>query len=104
MVLVAVSASLLSNGAAILAGACSSENCGELEDWMAFSTLLGLAMVAAAVILFVLVAPRRGQMNPPLRSHRAEYGVTICIVVLVIVGGAFALMGFPAVMNPAVQR
>ena len=71
---------------------------------MAFSTLLGVSMLAAAVILFVLAAPRRGQMNPRLRSHGAEYGVTILIVVLVIVGGAVALMGFPAVMNPALQR
>ena len=71
---------------------------------MAFSTLLGVSMLAAAVILFVLAAPRQGQMNPRLRSHGVEYGVTILIVVLVIVGGAVALMGFPAVMNPALQR
>jgi hypothetical protein len=71
---------------------------------MAFSTLLGVSMVAAAVILFVLVAPRRGQMDPPLRSHRAEYAVTILIMLLAIVGGALALMGFPVVMNPAVGR
>ena len=71
---------------------------------MAFSTLLGLAMIAAAVVLLMLMAPRRGQISPLVGSNGVEYALTMLFLLLLVTGGAFALMGFPAGMNPAVSR
>ena len=68
---------------------------------MAFSTLVGLSMAAAAVALFVLIAPRQGGTSPLLRSNGAEYALTMLFIVLLIGAGALALMGFPVVLNPA---
>jgi len=64
---------------------------------MAFSTSLGLSMMAAAIVLFVLMAPRKGQISPLLPSDGAEFALTMLVILLLVVGGAFALMGFPAV-------
>jgi hypothetical protein len=68
------------------------------------STLLGLSMVAAAVLWFVLMAPRRDQISPLLRSNGVEYALTMLMLLLLVGGGALALMGFPVVMNPAAGR
>jgi len=68
------------------------------------STVLGLSMVAAAVLLFVLMAPRGGQISPLLRSNGVEYALTILMLLLLVGGGALALMGFPVVTNPAAGR
>ena len=68
------------------------------------STLLGLSMLAAAVLLFVLMAPRRGQISPLLRSNGVEYAFTMLMLLLLVGGGALALMGFPVVMNPVAGR
>jgi hypothetical protein len=68
---------------------------------MAFSTLVGLSMAAAAVVLFVLMATRQGRTSPLLRSNGVEYALTMFFILLLIGGGALALMGFPVVLSPA---
>jgi hypothetical protein len=55
-------------------------------------------------LLFVLMAPRRDQISPLLRSNGVEYALTMLMLLLLVGGGALALMGFPVVMNPAAGR
>ena len=72
---------------------------------MAFSTVLGLTMVAAAVVLFALLTPRRAQgISPILRSDSVEFALAVVFVLMLVLGAAFALIGFPTGINPAAGR
>ena len=62
---------------------------------MAFSTLVGLALIAGGVALFAVLVPRGGCISPILRSDGTEAALAMLFVLLLAVGGALALAGYP---------
>ena len=62
---------------------------------MAFSTLVGLVLIAGGVALFALLNPRGGRISPILRSDSTEAALARLFVLLLAVGGALALAGYP---------
>ena len=71
---------------------------------MEFSTTVGLAMVAASLLLFAVLVPRRGRISPILRSDGVETALAMLFLLGLSVGGAFALMGFPVGIITSVAR
>jgi hypothetical protein len=66
---------------------------------MEFTTkLLGMVMVAGSLLVFALLCPRGGRVNPILRTDVTEQ-ILLMILIAVVFSGAFmALFGAPAGM------
>ena len=62
---------------------------------MAFSTVVGLAIMAGAVALFALLMPRGGRISPILRSDGVESALAMLFVLMLFTGGTLVLAGFP---------
>lgn len=62
---------------------------------MDFSTLLGLAMVGGALLVFVLMIPWGGNV----RIEGLHAPLMLLLIAALFVGAAFALMGFPEPME-----
>jgi hypothetical protein len=62
---------------------------------MAFSTLIGLAMAGAALLVYVIQMPWGGRV----RNERMHTPLLILLIAIFFVGAAFALMGFPEPMK-----
>jgi len=62
---------------------------------MDFSTLVGLAMVGGALLVFVLGMPWGGRV----RNENMHTPLLMLLIALLFVGAAFALMGFPEPMK-----
>jgi hypothetical protein len=65
---------------------------------------IGLAMVATCVVAFALVLPRGGRVSPVLRSGGIESAFMMVLLLVLLVGGALALMGAPAGIVMSTQR
>ena len=57
---------------------------------MAFSTLVGLAMVAGALLVFAMGLPWGGQ----IRNERMHAPMLMVLIATFFIGAAFALMAF----------
>ena len=62
---------------------------------MDFSTLVGLAMVGGALVVFALGMPWGGIV----RNENMHTPLLMLLIALLFVGPAFALMGFPEPMK-----
>jgi hypothetical protein len=62
---------------------------------MDFSTLVGLAMVGGALLVFVVGMPWGGNV----RNERIQAPLLMLLIFVFFVGAAFALMGFPEPMK-----
>jgi len=67
---------------------------------MDFSTLVGLAMVAGALVVFALGLPWGGQ----IRNERMHAPMLMALIATFFVGAAFALMGFPEPIKISTSR
>jgi hypothetical protein len=67
---------------------------------MEFSTLVGLAMVAASLVVFALALPWGGQV----RIEGMHAPLLMVLMTVIFVGAAFALMGFPEPTKFTVRR
>ena len=65
------------------------------EKRMDFSTLVGMAMVAGALLVFALGMPWGGR----IRNERMHTPLLMLLIAVFFVGAAFALMGFPEPMK-----
>ena len=61
--------------------------------------VIGLAMVIGSLVVFVLLMPRGGQVNPILRTDFVEQVALMCLIFLFFAGGVMALAGFPLGMG-----
>ena len=62
---------------------------------MDFSTLVGMAMVGGALLVFALGMPWGGR----IRNERRQTPLLMLLIAVFFVGAAFALMGFPEPMK-----
>jgi hypothetical protein len=69
------------------------------EEQMEFTAkLLGIAMVAGSLLVFAILCPRGGRVNPILRTEFTEQ-ILLMILIAVVFSGAFmALAGAPVGM------
>jgi|GEM_PF-5569803 len=57
--------------------------------------IVGLAMAAGALIVFLLICPRRGRISPLLVSDFAEQIVMMSLIAVLATGLMLALGGLP---------
>lgn len=67
---------------------------------MGFEASLGLALMALAVAVFVLLIPRGGRLSRVLVSDRVEVVLAMGMALLLCTGAALVLMGFPLWVLP----
>jgi hypothetical protein len=62
---------------------------------MDFSTLVGMAMVGGALLVFALGMPWGGSV----RNEQMHAPLMMLLIAVIFVGAAFVLMGFPEPMK-----
>ena len=55
--------------------------------------VIGLVMLGAAIMLFLIAVPRRGEVIWFLKGDGAQWAYTTTIIILVVWGGALIVSG-----------
>jgi hypothetical protein len=55
---------------------------------MPWGVMIGLVMLGAAILLFLIAVPRRGEVVWFLKRDGAQWAYTTTIIILVVWGGA----------------
>ena len=59
------------------------------------SRLVGLAMAVGAVLVFALLCPREGRVNPILNTDFTEQVLLMILIVMFVSGAMLAIAGTP---------
>jgi hypothetical protein len=66
--------------------------------------LLGIAMVAGSLLVFAILCPRGGRVNPILRADFTEQILLMILIAVVFSGTLMALAGAPVGMPQTTVR